>query len=140
MTTRSSLSNPLIHPSAIVHPGAKLASGVRVGPYAIIDENVSLGENPSIDSHAVITGHTEIGSNNRIGVGAVIGLEPQDAAYKNEKSFVKIGNGNNIREYVQIHRGTKEGTETRLGNGNFLLGECGELRPSLLAWYSNFLL
>lgn len=88
----------------------------------MIDEHVSVGENTAIDSHAVITGWTEIGCNNRIGVGAVIGLEPQDLKYKGEKSFVKIGDRNNIREYVQIHRGTTEGSATIVGNENFLLG------------------
>ena len=52
----------------------------------------------------------------------MIGLEPQDVAYKGEKSYVKIGDKNIIREYAQIHRGTKEGSATEIGNGNFLIG------------------
>ena len=32
-----------------------------------------------------------------------------------------IGEGNVIREYVTIHRGTKEGTDTVIGNGCFLM-------------------
>ena len=112
----------LIHGTAIIHPNAQISDGVRIGPYAVIDENVSIGEGTKIDSHCVITGHTSIGKDNRIGIGAVIGLEPQDAAYRDEKSFVRIGERNIIREYVQIHRGTKEGTETRVGDDNFFLG------------------
>jgi UDP-N-acetylglucosamine acyltransferase len=115
-------TNCKIHPTALVHPEARLSDGVEIGPYVIVEENVSIGSKTSIDAHAVIRGWTEIGSENKIGVGAVIGLEPQDLAYKNEKSFVKIGNKNNIREYVQIHRGTKEGTVTSVGDNNFILG------------------
>ncbi len=117
-------SNSSIHPTAIVSPKAKIGAGVSIGPYAVIDENVSIGKGTKIGIHAVITGYTEIGENNQIGVGAVIGLEPQDIAYKNQRSFVKIGDRNNIREYVQIHRGTKEDSVTRIGNDNFLMGLC----------------
>lgn len=112
----------IIHPTAIVSPKAKIADGVKIGPYSIIEENVSIGSGTIIESHAVISGNTEIGSDNRIGIGAVIGLEPQDIHYHGENSFVKIGNKNNIREYVQIHRGTKEGSITTVGDNNFFLG------------------
>ena len=112
----------MIHPTAVINPKAKIASDVEVGPYVIIGSDVSIGTGTKISSHAVITGFTEIGCNNQIGVGAVIGLEPQDLAYQNEKSFVKIGNSNNIREHVQIHRGTKEGSSTIIGDHNFFLG------------------
>lgn len=115
---------PKIHPTALVSPKAKIADSVEIGPYAIVEESVSIGPGCTVGPHAVLSGWTEIGSDNRIGVGAVIGLEPQDLAYKNERSFVKIGNKNNIREYVQIHRGTKEGSVTELGDNNFLLGFC----------------
>lgn len=112
----------IIHPTAQVSPKAKIDDEVEIGPFVIIDENVSIGKGTKIGPHTVITGYTEIGSENQIGIGAVIGLEPQDLAYKEGKSFVKIGNRNKIREYVQIHRGTKEGSATVIGDNNFLLG------------------
>lgn len=115
---------PLIHSTAVVSPKANLSAGVEVGPFAVIDENVSIGRGTKVGPHAVITGFTEIGEDNRIGVGAVIGLEPQDIAYKGQKSYVKIGSRNNIREYVQIHRGTKEDSVTKVGDDNFLMGLC----------------
>jgi len=111
-----------IHSTAIVHKKARIGAAVEIGPYAVVDEHVTIGAGCRLDAHCVITGHTEIGLNNQVGVGAVIGLEPQDFSYKGEKSFVKIGDRNKIREYVQIHRGAKEGTVTRVGNDNFLLG------------------
>lgn len=115
-------ANPKIHPTAIVHPQAKISEGVAIGAYSIVEENVSIGRGTIVDSHAVIRGHTEIGRENRIGVGAVIGLEPQDISYRGEKSFVKIGDQNILREYVQVHRGTKADSVTAIGDNNFLLG------------------
>ena len=112
----------MIHSTALVDPKAKLAKDVEVGPYAIIGPDVEIGSGTKIGPHAVITGWTKIGANNKIGVGAVIGLEPQDISYKGEKSCVVIGEGNDIREYMQIHRGTGDGGTTTVGNKNFLLG------------------
>jgi UDP-N-acetylglucosamine acyltransferase len=62
-----------------------------------------------------------MGARNKVGYGAIIGAEPQDLAFKGVASFVEIGNDNVIREYVTIHRGTKEGTSTTLGNNCFLM-------------------
>jgi len=56
-----------------------------------------------------------------IGYGAVLGAEPQDHSYKGAPSRVEIGSGNRIREYVTIHRSTKEGGATVVGNDNFLM-------------------
>ncbi len=111
----------MIHPSAVIAPGARLAEGVSVGAFAVIDGGVSLGRGTTVGPHAYVTGHTEIGEDNVIGASAVIGSEPQDLAYKGAKSFVRIGRGNTFREHVTIHRGTKEGTATVIGNDNYLM-------------------
>lgn len=111
-----------IHPTAVVDSKAKIAEGVEIGPYVVVEGNVSIGKGTVVAPHAVLQGHVEIGEDNKIGVGAVIGLEPQDLAYKGGTSSVKIGNKNVIREYAQIHRGTKDGTATVIGDHNFLMG------------------
>ncbi len=110
-----------IHERAIVHPKAQVGKGTVIGPDVIIDEHCSIGENCEVRARAVITGFTKIGNNNQIGYGAIIGAEPQDLAFEGCKSFVEIGDGNMIREYVTIHRGTKEGTTTRIGNKTMLM-------------------
>ncbi len=112
----------MIHSTAIIGSKVKLGEGVEVGPYAILDGEITVGPKTKIGPHAVISGWTEIGSENQVGVGAVIGLEPQDLSYKGEKTRVKIGDRNNIREYAQIHRGTGEGGITTVGNDNLILG------------------
>ena len=111
----------LIHPTAVIHPLANLHPTVQIGPYAIIGENVKIGADTSIGAHVVIEGPTEIGVGNRIFAGAIIGSEPQDLKYKGGESWVKIGNYNQIREYVTINRATGENEVTQLGDHNLLM-------------------
>ena len=111
----------LIHPTAVLNPDAELHPTVQVGPYAVIGEEVKIGAQTTIGAHAVIEGPTEIGAGNRIFPGAVIGTEPQDLKYKGEKSWVKIGDNNVIREYVTINRATGANEITLIGNNNLLM-------------------
>jgi UDP-N-acetylglucosamine acyltransferase len=62
-----------------------------------------------------------IGPNCRIHAGAVIGDLPQDLAFQPAETFVRIGAGCVIREHVTIHRGTKPGTATVVGDGCYLM-------------------
>ncbi len=112
----------MIHPSAIVHPAARLAAGVSVGAYTLIGEHVEIGENTWVGSHAVIEGRTKIGARNRIHHFASIGGVPQDKKYADEDTTVEIGDGNTIREYVTINRGTiQDAGATRIGHDNWLM-------------------
>ena len=117
----TNLQNVTIHPTAIIHPAAQLHSTVEVGPYAIIGEGVKIGAQTKIGPHAIIEGITEIGEENQIFSGAVIGAVPQDLKYKGERSLVKIGNNNVIREYVTINRATGENEATVVGNNNLIM-------------------
>lgn len=109
------------HPTAIVHPRAQVAGSVTVGPYSLIGEHVELGEGTEVMSHAVIDGHTRIGKENRIYPWASIGLAPQDLKYGGEPTRVEIGDGNTLREFITIHRGTGERGVTRIGDHNLLM-------------------
>jgi UDP-N-acetylglucosamine acyltransferase len=115
------MSEAKIHATAIVEKGAKIGSDCEIGPGAILGPEVELGSGCIVGPRAVLQGRVKMGDKNRIGVGAVIGGEPQDLAYQGAKSGVVIGEGNTFREYVTIHRGTKEGTDTVIGNGCFLM-------------------
>jgi UDP-N-acetylglucosamine acyltransferase len=111
-----------VHPSALVDPAARLSGNVTVGPYSIIGPGVELGEGSWIGSHVVIEGHTRIGRNNRIFHFASIGGPPQDKKYGGEDSSVTIGDGNTIREYVTINRGTAlDQGSTRVGDDNWIM-------------------
>ena len=110
-----------IHNTAIVHPKAEVAEGVEIGPYAVIGENVRIGGGSKIGPHAVIEGWTEIGSNCDIGPSTVIGTPPQDIHYKGQRAFVRVGDNNVLREFVTIHRASKEDGYTTVGNNNFIM-------------------
>ena len=111
-----------IHPSAVVDPAVDLGAEVQIGPYAIIEPGCVIGDYCEIRAHAVICKGTLMGPHNQIGYGAVIGAEPQNYDYKGGRTWVEIGSGNRIREYVTVHRASKEGTATSIGNDNFIMG------------------
>ena len=48
-------------------------------------------------------------------------MEPQDLKYKGANSLVKIGDKNQIREYVTINKATEEEEATVIGNDNLLM-------------------
>jgi UDP-N-acetylglucosamine acyltransferase len=115
----------MIHPTAIVHDGARIAEGVEIGPYAVVGANVCIGTGTRIGAHAVIEGWTEIGRDNRIFQFASVGAEPQDLKFHGEKSFLRIGDRNTVREFVTMHRGTEDGIgKTVVGNDNLFMAYC----------------
>jgi len=111
-----------IHPTAIVSLSASIGDKVEIGPYTIIGEDVSIGDGTRIGPHVVIDGPTEIGRDNLVVGQSSIGTMPQDLKYRGERSKLRIGDRNRIREFVTINRGTLGGIEeTVLGNDNLLM-------------------
>jgi UDP-N-acetylglucosamine acyltransferase len=111
-----------IHPTAILDPGARIGADVEIGPFSTIGPQVGIGDNTIVQSHVVIEGEVAIGTGNFIGHGAVIGAPPQDLSFSPErKTRIEIGNENVIREYCTIHRGSPEGSATKIGDKNFLM-------------------
>jgi UDP-N-acetylglucosamine acyltransferase len=106
----------VIHPTAVIDPRAELAAGVRVGPYSVIGPEVAIAADVEIGAHVVLEGRVRIGARARIGHGAVIGGVPQDLKYREgTPSGVSLGEDTAVREYVTIHRATKEGHDTTVG-------------------------
>ncbi|MCP5537502.1 MAG: acyl-ACP--UDP-N-acetylglucosamine O-acyltransferase [Akkermansiaceae bacterium] len=113
---------PEIHPSAIVSEQARLAEDVTVGPFCIVDAGVEIGPGCVIGAQSWITGNTRMGAGNHIGYGSIIGADPQAVGFDASiDSSVTLGENNNIREYVTIHRSTQAGGSTTVGNRNFLM-------------------
>jgi UDP-N-acetylglucosamine acyltransferase len=111
-----------VHPTAIVDRAARLAGGVSVGPYSVIGPQVEVGEGSWIGAHVVLDGRIRIGRDNKIFHFASLGAPPQDKKYKGEDTAVEIGDGNTIREYVTINRGTAlDAGVTRVGNDNWIM-------------------
>jgi UDP-N-acetylglucosamine acyltransferase len=114
-----------IHPTAVVDKRARIAEDATVGPYTVIDGEVEIGAGTTIGAHNVITGRTRIGRGNRIFHFCSIGEANQDKKYKGEPTGLEIGDGNTIREYVSINRGTvQDAGVTRVGADNWIMAYC----------------
>jgi len=92
-----------------------------IHPTAIIENDVEIGVNCDIGAYAVIKRFTRIGDRNRIFEHAVIGGEPQDVKFRDERSYLEIGDDNLIREFCTLHRANGEGETTRIGSRNFFM-------------------
>ncbi|MDR3431758.1 MAG: acyl-ACP--UDP-N-acetylglucosamine O-acyltransferase [Rouxiella aceris] len=111
-----------IHPSAVIEEGAIIGAGVHVGPFCYIGSQVEIGEGTELKSHVVLNGVTKIGRDNRIFQFVSIGEINQDLKYAGEPTSVEVGDRNNIRESVTIHRGTVQGGGlTKVGDDNLLM-------------------
>jgi UDP-N-acetylglucosamine acyltransferase len=111
-----------VHATAIVDALAVLDPDVEVGPYAVIGAQVRIGAGSRIGAHCVLEGPTVIGKNNHIHAHAAVGGAPQDKKYADEPTELIIGDGNTIREFVTINRGTVQGGGvTRIGDDNWIM-------------------
>ena len=110
-----------IHPNAIIGKRTQLGDGNEIGPGCVIEDGAVLGSRNKLWANVYVGPGTTIGDDNQLHMGAVIGHLPQDLAFAGDQTFTRIGSRNTIREYVTIHRGTKEGTATTLGDDNFLM-------------------
>lgn len=111
-----------VHPLALVEPGAELGEGVEVGPFCHVHAGARVGDRTRLLSHVVIGSHTTLGSDNLIHSSAVLGGPPQDKTFKGEPTLLTVGNGNIVREFVTVNRGTvKGGGATVVGDRNLLM-------------------
>ena len=115
-------NSPVIHPTALVSAAAVIGRGVTIEAYCVIGDEVVIGDGTFVGPHTRIEGPTTIGKNNRFIGQASIGTPPQDLKYKGERTVLEIGDGNTVREFVTINRGTGEGLEkTVIGSNNLLM-------------------
>lgn len=115
-----------IHPTALVADGATLAEDVVIGPGAIIGAKSQIGAGCVIGAHVIIENRVVVGDGTQIGHGSILGANPQSLGFDagREDTGVVIGKNNIIREYVTIHRATKENGDTVIGEDNFLMTGC----------------
>ncbi|MFC1699635.1 acyl-ACP--UDP-N-acetylglucosamine O-acyltransferase [Candidatus Omnitrophota bacterium] len=113
--------SPNIHPTAIVSKDAKLAADVEIGPYCIIEDDVEIGRRVKIHACAHILSHTTIGDDCQIHLGAALGHLPQIRKQLDTNGRLLIGQGNIFREYTTVHRSSKQGNSTIIGNNNYLM-------------------
>jgi UDP-N-acetylglucosamine acyltransferase len=115
-------TNANIHSTAIISPNAQLGKNVKVGAFSIVGDDVIIGDDTVIMHHSVIDKDSVMGKNCRIYPFCSIGTDPQDRTFKDEQTFVEIGDNNIVREFTTINRGTiKGGAYTRIGNNNYFM-------------------
>jgi len=95
-----------------------------IHPTAIIEDNVEIGPDCEIAAYAVVKRFTKLGARNRIFEHAVVGGEPQDVKFRGERSYLEIGDDNQVREFCTLHRASGEGETTRIGSRNFFMVGC----------------
>ena len=116
-----------VHPSASISPDARIAEGaeigadVKIGPFCIVENDVSIGPRTILDPHVVVKRWTTLGADNQISAGTVLGSDPLDKNFSGERSYLKIGNGNRIREHYTISRGTEPESATAIGDNNYIM-------------------
>ena len=115
------MSGVQIHPTAIVDPGAELGEGVTVGPYALVGPQVTIGPRTVVAARAIVERNVRLGADCLVGTGSIVGGDPQDLKFKGEETWVEIGDGTVIREYVTVNRGTAQSFKTTVGRKCLLM-------------------
>jgi UDP-N-acetylglucosamine acyltransferase len=120
------MTEPRIHPTAIVSAGAELDSTVRVGACSLIGPHVRIGAETVVGPHCVIEGRTTIGRENHFFQFSSIGAISQDIAHATQHadfpSQLIIGDRNTVREFCTFNSGTfKEEGITRIGSDNWFM-------------------
>jgi UDP-N-acetylglucosamine acyltransferase len=87
----------------------------------VIESDVVVGPGCRLEPYVYIKRWTTLGEANEISAGTVLGTDPLDKAFTGERSYLRIGDRNKIREHFTISRGTQPESETRIGNGNYIM-------------------
>ena len=111
-----------IHPSAIIDASSNIAQSAIIGPSCVVGPRVTIGDGTQLLNHVTVQRDTVIGEDNRLYPYCVLGGDPQDKKYDGENTILEVGDRNQIREHVTIHRGTNNGGgKTIVGNDNLLM-------------------
>src|ERR1700726_1516446 len=105
--------------TARVHPDAVIGPRVVIGEFAIVEQDVAIGAETRLEPYVYVKRWTTMGERNEISAGTVLGTDPLDKNFTGERSYLKIGDGNKIREHYTISRGTAPESETVVGDENY---------------------
>jgi UDP-N-acetylglucosamine acyltransferase len=111
----------IIAPTARIHPDASIGPRTRVGEFCIIESDVDVGAECLFEPYVFIKRWTTLGDRNEISAGTVLGTDPLDKNFTGERSYLRIGSGNKIREHYTISRGTRPESVTTIGDGNYIM-------------------
>ena len=117
----------MIDPSAVIAPTARVDRNAEIGPqviigeYSVVESNVTIGAYTRLEPYVYVKRWTTLGERNEISAGTALGTDPLDKGFTGERSYLKIGNGNKIREHYTISRGTAPESETIVGDENYIM-------------------
>jgi UDP-N-acetylglucosamine acyltransferase len=110
-----------VAPTARIHADAVIGPGVRIGEFCVIESDVIIGAGCLLEPYVYVKRWTTLGERNEISAGTVLGTDPLDKGFTGERSYLKIGDGNKIREHYTISRGTKPESTTEIGDDNYIM-------------------
>jgi len=111
----------IVSPAARVHPDAHIGPQTVIGDYAIVEQDVAIGAFCRLEPYVYVKRWTTLGDRNQISSGTVLGTDPLDKLFTGERSYLRIGDGNIIREHYTISRGTKPESITEVGDDNYIM-------------------
>ena len=110
-----------IAPTARVDPRASIGPGSTIGEYCVIEPDVEIGAGCRLEPYVYVKRWTTLGDGNEISAGTVLGTDPLDKSFSGERSYLRIGHRNKIREHYTISRGTQPESVTEIGDDNYIM-------------------
>jgi UDP-N-acetylglucosamine acyltransferase len=107
--------------TARIDPDARIGPSVHVGDFCAVERDVAIGAGCILEPYVFVKRWSTLGERNRISAGTVLGTDPLDKNFTGERSYLRIGNGNQIREHFTISRGTAPESATEIGDGNYVM-------------------
>src|SRR5215471_8345869 len=114
-------SSATIAPTARIHPDAVIGPGTRVGDFCVIEQDVVIGAECLLEPYVFVKRWTTLGDRNQISAATALGTDPLDKNFQGDRSYLRIGNDNRIREHYTVSRGTKPESATLIGDGNYVM-------------------
>jgi len=107
--------------TARIHPEARIGPDVEIGDFCVVESDVEIGAGCRLEPYVYVKRWTTMGEHNMISAGTVLGTDPLDKAFTGERSYLRIGRGNQIREHYTISRGTRPESATQIGDENYIM-------------------
>ena len=110
-----------VAPTAKVHPDASIGPRTVIRDFCVIESDVVIGADCRLEPYVFVKRWTTMGEGNEISAGTALGTDPLDKAFTGERSYLRIGDRNKIREHYTISRGTKPESVTEIGDDNYVM-------------------